>query len=85
MKYIVPVIWMPIDSAPKTGDPVWLWNDEWVDEDYNPTGVMDGYWDEHFDDIPGGTWVVAGWSSCHDVYGSYAAVPTHWAPKVKPK
>lgn len=76
--------WQPIETAPRTGEPVWLYNAEWKDADFNPTGVCDGYWDEYFDDMKRGTWVVAGWVSCNNVYGSYAAVPTHWAKKKGP-
>lgn len=79
------IYWQLIETAPHTGEPLWLYNAEWEDADFNPTGVCDGYWDEHFDDMKGGTWVVAGWNSCSDVYGSYAAVPTHWAKKRGPK
>jgi hypothetical protein len=74
-----------LEEAPKDGTPIWLWSEDWIDEDYNPTGVMDGYWDENYDDIPGGTWVVAGWNSCHDCYDSFpAADPTMWAHKKSP-
>lgn len=74
-----------LDVAPKDGTSVLLYNEEWEDEDFNPTGVMDGYWDEFFDGYLHGTWVVAGWNSCSDSYQSFSGVPTHWAPKVSPR
>ncbi len=39
------VKWISIQvTAPPLGIPVWLWNKEWVDEDFNPTGIIFHYY-----------------------------------------
>lgn len=45
--------WFNIKTAPLDSTPVLLWSKEWIDEDFNPSGVVDGYFQEDFG------WVVA--------------------------
>ena len=71
--------WMPISDAAKRYVSVWLYSADFVDEDFNPTGVVDGYWN---DDLG---WTVWWWNGCHDCYDTISMVaPTHFAQKVSP-
>jgi len=72
------VEWNNIATAP-ADEPLWLWAPDWVDEDFNPSGVKDGFWS----DADG--WVVWGWDACNDVFTTIdGANPTKWAYKIKP-
>lgn len=73
--------WIGIDDAlPPHGKPVWLWSPNWVDEDFNPEGVRDGFYNDE------GIWTSCGWDPCHDVYTTdETSVPLKWAYKVSPQ
>jgi hypothetical protein len=64
------------DSPP--GEPVWLWSDEWVDHDFNPTGVREGNF------IEGVGYVSCGWDPCNDVFTTDSdSLPVMWARKIR--
>lgn len=78
-------IWHELAASPitETSGHLLLWRADWVDEDFNPTGVLVGYFqegaspdEEHFK--------VADFVACHDEYihrdlYDRAEWPTHWA------
>jgi hypothetical protein len=47
---------------PKSGVEVLLFSKKWINEDYNPSGVRIGF----FDDVAG--WTSARWCNYHDDY-----------------
>ena len=65
------------DGMPKSKYPcVLLFSEDFIDEDFNPTGIVDGYWQ----DDEG--WVIWQWNNCQDCYDTVrGAQPTHWAYK----
>ena len=74
------VDWTPVETqTPPHGIPVWLWSKEWVDEDFNPTGIREG----HF--IEGEGYTSCGWDPCGDVFTTdEESIPTMFAYKRKP-
>lgn len=73
--------WRPITTAPMDSTPVLLWAKEFMDEDFNPSGVIDGYWSG---DVDCG-WIGAVWNGCHDCWDTREWLePSHWAPKTVP-
>jgi len=68
-----------IITAPH-GIPVWCWSDKWIDEDFNPEGVREGFYNDE------GYWITCGWDACHDVYTTIEdEVPVKWAYRIKPR
>ena len=72
--------WLPIETAPKTGEPVLIWKpDERMVGEY----MMVAYWD---DDYPAGEpgWVPVGGAHkqgyASSVTGTDQGYPTHWMP-----
>jgi hypothetical protein len=70
--------WQPIDTANKHGAPVWLFDPALIDEDFNPTGTVDGHWQ---DDVG---WMGAVWDGYRDEWSTEQVNPTHWMPRTKP-
>lgn len=70
-------IWYDIKLAPKNGVPVLLWSKDFIDEDFNPSGTIDGYFDEQRG------WTGAIWNGCQDVWDTVPYLePTHFMLKV---
>lgn len=79
------VEWKPVPpEGTPTGEPYLLWREDWMCEDFNPTGVRDGWFQEG---EPGEAYFgVARFCSCHDTYENLqlfdpAEWPTHYAEK----
>lgn len=74
------LIWMPIDQAPKDGTPLWLYSPTFEDLDFNPTGVVDGFWMDEYG------WTIWLWDGCQDEYETVRThpSPTHFAYKFGP-
>lgn len=71
--------WKSINTAPRDATPVLLWSIEFEDADFNPSGVIDGYFDEQEG------WTGAIWNDCQDCWGTeHGLEPTMWALKIKP-
>jgi len=70
--------WKPISTAPKN-TAVLLFSEDFIDEDFNPTGVVDGHWS---DDTEWTIWQWNGYQDCFDTINNVN--PTHWAPKLSP-
>lgn len=69
------------DELPPHGQPVLMWSPEWVDQDFCPTGVREGYYIDG-DDL----FVSCGWDPCHDVYTTdEESIPLMWAKIEPPK
>jgi hypothetical protein len=72
------VIWLPISEAPKN-DPLLLFATDFIDEDFNPSGIVDGFWNDETG------WTIWRWNGCHDCYDTIeGAEPTHFARKEIP-
>lgn len=79
-KITVSVQWSnDMESAPKDGTPLWLFNEDWIDEDFNPQGICYGSYCDGLD-----CWVVAYWDSVNDEYSKENKDPSHWARMVNP-
>jgi len=62
------------------GVPVFLWSEEWIDDDFNPTGIREG----HF--VEGDGYTSCGWDPCQDVFTTEErSTPTMWSFKIKPE
>jgi hypothetical protein len=62
--------WLPIESAPKDGTPLHLFSEGFIDEDFNPSGVIEGSWCDG--------WIGAVWNGYTDQYDTNEVVPTHY-------
>lgn len=75
------------EQQPEAGREVLLYNEKWINEDYNPNGIRIGW----FGDVSG--WVSAYWCNYHEEYHTRDSVdddkqftdseaenqvPTHW-------
>jgi hypothetical protein len=82
--------WINIkDELPESGIEVLLFNEKWINEDWNPKGMRIGF----LDDVAG--WVSSYWCNYHDEYHTRTTdeddhqfedfkaenqIPTHWMP-----
>jgi hypothetical protein len=78
--------WCVIKGEPEDSYPCLLWHQDWIDPDFNPTGVRQGFWGPHPDDPDQECWIVARWNPCHDVWETERAEPqpSHWRPMPAP-
>jgi hypothetical protein len=72
-----PVMWQPIETAPKDGTPVLIWSNGrlydalWDEDEYNPeTEEFTGGWKARWAEI--------------DSYSVSVKNPTHWMPSPPP-
>lgn len=73
-------MWDDIKNAPKDGMPVMIWHKDWMDEDFNPTGTIEGFFHEDYG------WVGAMWNGCQDTWDRKDFLePTHFLRKTSPK
>ena len=74
-------MWQSMNSAPLDSTPVLLWHKDFVDEDFNPSGVIDGYFSADADC----GWIGAIWNGCQDCWDTIEWLePSHWMPKINP-
>lgn len=66
--------WSSDFSCIPKGVPVLLYNRDWIDADFCPEGVIEGYWDEGM--FPG--WIGAVWNPSSDQWDATEVFPTHW-------
>jgi len=67
------------DEKSPHGIPVLAWHPDWVHEDFNPTGVREGFWCDE------GYFMSCGWDSCNDVFTTEDdIIPYFWAEKIMP-
>ena len=45
LKFIMDKLWFTMDKAPTDGTPVFLWSEEFECADFNPSGIVDGFFD----------------------------------------
>lgn len=64
--------WQPIATADKYGPPLRLYAKELLHEDFNPSGSVEGYWQ----DDQG--WIGVVWCDEHDHWVAKVIFPTHW-------
>jgi len=73
--------WQPIDDAPTNGTPLFLFNEKWISQYEEPSGVLDGY----FDGEGNNGWVIATWNAPDNRYVTVPRQhPTHWKYKDNP-
>ena len=77
-------VWRPIETANKCGGRVWLFDPALVDTDSNPTGTVDGHWQDDVGWQGDACWVGAVWSPHQDVWNTEQINPTHWMEKTSP-
>ena len=73
--------WQPIDTLKLGGDAVLLFSESWIDEDFNPKGIREGFRNESND----GPIYSARWNDCHECWETdigYEA--THWIERPEP-
>jgi len=72
--------WIPVGDpvAPPEGQSLLLFNPEWIDEDFNPTGVREGFCGPD-------NWFSAFWFDYQDCYETDTQPPTHWKPVCPPQ
>jgi len=72
--------WQDIVSAPKDGTVLLLWSADWVDEDFNHTGIVEGFWSD--DD----GWITCIWDAYQDEYCTARGyLPSKWALMIPPE
>ena len=70
--------WQTIETANKYGEPVWLFDPALIEADFNPTGTVDGHWQ----DDEG--WMGAVWDGYRDEWSTKVINPTHWMARTSP-
>lgn len=72
--------WISVkEHLPPHGVPVWFWSSEWVDPDFNPEGIREGFYAED------GGYTSCEWDPCHDVYATdEESIPTMWVLRCPP-
>ena len=60
-------------TLPPEGVPVLLYSKDWIDDDFVPRGIVEGYYN------PDLGFVGAFWNPCHDTWDAVQdCLPTHW-------
>lgn len=70
--------WRDIATAPKDGTPVLGYAEDWIHDDYNPSGIRECFCDGD------GFWQSPEWNNYQDVYETGDGSPTHWQPLPPP-
>jgi len=70
--------WQPIETAPKDGSPLLLFDRQRLDGDAHPTGAVEGHWCDDYG------WQAAVWSMVSDLFLTKKIHPTHWMPLPEP-
>lgn len=67
--------WVPVSEQPPNGVPLFCYHHDWIDADFNPKGVREGFYNpnEESDD-----WTTAKWNNDQDRYMTFYDVPSHW-------
>jgi hypothetical protein len=73
----VEAAWQPIETGPKH-EPVLLFSEGFIHEDFNPAGIVEGAW------LEDRGWVGAVWNGEQDCYDTNEIVPTDWMPLPAP-
>lgn len=66
------------EQLPPQGTPVWFWSNLWIDLDFNPEGIREGFYSED------GLYTSYGWDPCFDAYTTCEDVPKMWALRCPP-
>lgn len=67
--------WTPVNKQPPTGIPLLCYHTDWIDEDFNPTGIREGFYNPNGDPDD---WTTAKWNNCSDRYMTFYDTPSHW-------
>lgn len=73
-------MWKPISDIPETEDGriMLLYNEGWIDEEFNPTGTAMGY-----HELGENKWAAAFLDTEGEWFHDCDCNPTHWAPAPK--
>lgn len=63
------------DKLPPDGTPVIFYHREWIDEDFNPHGQREGFYNGNDEDTD---WTSAAWNACQDCWMTVYIKPSHW-------
>lgn len=66
-----------MQEAPDAEDSLLLYSEAFIDNDFNRSGVVEGYFCD-------GKWFGSFWNPCHDTYDSRECKPEWWALKRPP-
>ena len=70
--------WRPIETLDLGGDAVLLYAEKWIDEDFNPKGIREGFRNGSDD----GPIYSAKWNDCHECWETDVShEATHWMPR----
>lgn len=73
--------WQPIETLKQSDGAVILYSEDWVDEDFNPTGTREGFRNES----DTGPIYSAAWNPCQDCWDTDEdSKPSHWCRFSRP-
>lgn len=67
--------WISIEDKLPDSEPVYFYHKDWIDEDFNPKGQREGFYNPNGDPDD---WTSAKWIPDQDCYTTAYDVPTHW-------
>jgi hypothetical protein len=78
--------WLPINNLKVEehyGEPFLLFAEEFKDPDFNPSGVVEGFFQDG-DDPEFSGWMISDWNNDQDCYNVIKGKPTHYSIKIGP-
>ena len=69
------------DNLPPIGQPVLAWNHKWIDEDFNPSGIREGFLQDGPCEEDRWDFVSAMWCGYHDEYHTISKAEILSRPK----
>ena len=67
--------WALVNEQPPNGIPLVCYHPDWIDEDFNPNGVREGFYNLNGEPDD---WTTAKWNNCSDRYMTFYDTPSHW-------
>lgn len=75
LRLVQPNDWSDDFNLAPVDEPVLLFHKDWIQLDFNPNGVIEGFWTDMFGHSG---WMGAVWDDNADEYMTIEVFPSHW-------